>query len=169
MKSIIRSVFTAILILGFSLTVNAQSREVEDALREAEKSIEAAMEQLEKAMEEHSNLIRIESENMEASLSKALAMVEETLKDKDGYLSELKVELAALEERLGKMKTKLKEEMVRDGLIDNVDDKARIEIKGDDVKVNGKKLNKEQSEKYKKIMEEFDLKIDGTNISFDED
>ena len=83
------------------------------------------------------------------------------MKNLDIELEGLEEKMRALEKRMKAFEQELKSELVKDGLIESVDSKARIEMKDDYIKLNGKKLSPEMEKKYRKLMKKFEIDIKG--------
>lgn len=92
----------------------------------------------------------------------------------DDYVSELgkkmgkiKIKLDDVDSQLDKLNgfiVELKDEMLKDGLIKNKDEKLNLDINENNMEVNGKKVPEDLFKKYKKMYEDyFDKKLSGEN------
>ena len=79
-----------------------------------------------------------------------LSGLKESMKDLDIKMKDLDKEMKKLNEFI----EDLKSEMVKDGLLNSVDEEARIDIDSDGMRVNGVKVPDNLFEKYKKMYKE---------------
>lgn len=85
-----------------------------------------------------------------SSLDESMEELEENLRDLDIDLSELKIEMEKLENFI----TDLKDELVSDGYIENVEQDFNLEFNKDSLEVDGKRVSDADFEKYKIMYKE---------------
>jgi hypothetical protein len=100
------------------------------------------------------NVHRIETEKLEKDMEK----LKEEMGDLSIKMNDLEIELDKLDNFL----TALKEELVKDNLINSVDDNLELEMSGDKMIVNEKEITGSLFSKYKNMYENhFDKKLEG--------
>ena len=96
-----------------------------------------------------------------------LSGLDEAMSHLDENLANIKINLNGLDlklEKLNEFIDNLKEEMVKDNLIEDKDDEVNLDLSKNSMKVNGKKVSPELFEKYKKMYEDYfdkDLSTEG--------
>jgi hypothetical protein len=116
-----------------------------------EKDFNIDIESINKELEKASEDIKKSTETIKnLDISGLTEKVKEEMKRADSDLKKSKKDLNNLHQFL----QKIKEEMVKDKLIKNADDKINLKIEDGDIYVNDKKLSDEMTQKYKKIYEE---------------
>ena len=85
------------------------------------------------------------------------------MKKLDKKMKNLNIRLEGLDEKLKELDERIyevKEEMVKDGLIENADDKVNFHFKRGYLYINGDKQSKKISKKYEKLFEDIEIYFD---------
>ena len=138
-----------------------------------EVQLQRALRQSKLELEKHEDIIK--SELKEGLFEKA-----EALRDAELALNEVmatyKHDLADLKETMSEHKKKLKElerllrkELISDGFIQKSDDRVKIKMNDDSMKINGKKVDEKTRMKYRKLIKKtYEMEVTGTlEIVFD--
>ncbi|MCX2744373.1 M48 family metalloprotease [Mangrovivirga sp. M17] len=125
-------------------------------LEQAKEEIAQAKEELKREIEELK--VEIDHEKINEEVKRELEQAQKELKRE---MAELKVEMAEFEREMKKRNAIIKAELVKDGYVSTNEEIKTIEIKNDEIKVNGKKIKPEHQKKYKKIID------DAMDIDFD--
>ncbi len=115
---------------------------MEGALAEAEKSMrlrEAEMQQIEA--------------NIQREVTQQMAAVEAELREVEQHMKQAEAQTREYEREL-------KEELLRDGLIPDMDSEMNIENRNEEISVNGKKLSPELNRKYRQLLDAFSEKVE---------
>ncbi len=110
----------------------------------------------------------MDKHGMERShISIDLTGLDEAMAHLDENLANIKIDLKGLDVKLKKLNEfidKIKTEMVKDNLLNDMDAELNLDLNMHGMKVNGKKVPQDLFEKYKKIYEEhFDKKLSEDN------
>jgi chromosome segregation ATPase len=96
-----------------------------------------------------------------------LSGLDDVLSDLGKNMGEIKIKLHKASAELKKLDgfiDKIKDEMFKDGLIKDKNEKLNLEISNSSMEVNGKKVSEDLYKKYKKMYEDyFDKKLSGEN------
>jgi hypothetical protein len=120
--------------------INLDEKDFNIDIEGINKELEKASEEIKKSTETIKNL----------DISGLTEKVNEEMKRADSDLKKSKKELNNLHQFLNQVK----QEMVKDKLIKNSEDKINLKIEDGDIYVNDKKLSDEMTKKYKKIYED---------------
>ena len=96
-----------------------------------------------------------------------LSGLDEAMLKLNKNMGHVRIHLRDLDKKLEKLNgfiDDLKQELIKDNLIENESDKLELEISKDEMKVNGKEVPEELFKKYKKMYEDhFDKKLTDEN------
>lgn len=115
--------------------------------------LEVAMKELEKSMKITETELKEMEKHIREEVEMEMATVEVHMQEMEGHFKEA-------EEKVHVYERELKEELVSDGLIDNLDSHMNIEHKGDQIYLNDKALSPELNQKYLKVLDEFSEKVE---------
>ncbi|MEM6765434.1 MAG: M56 family metallopeptidase [Bacteroidota bacterium] len=117
---------------------------------------ETQLKDLESTMKEKQRQLRLLNETSLRAMEEKLERQERILEGK----------VKVMEERFNKLERELKEELLDMGLIRNMGEDASLRIRGEVVKLNGKRLNDQQARKLRLILKRYGIKLDHKKSAF---
>ena len=127
-------------------------------------SIHVDEDQMERDLEKFEREIEIHESEIEDAIHRATRIIELKAREIEDAASRIEVSLGEWEENFKEFEKMMKEELVRDGVIKNVNQDIDFHIRKDKVSVDGEELSPELQEKYLKLWNEFydsnEIKVD---------
>lgn len=122
-----------------------------------EEKMEAMGEQFEKMGEQ----FEFHAEEWEEQMEHISEEVEAAMEKHGEAFEKLEEEMKAFEKQIRSIEKELKQELLKDGFIDSLDDEIQINNTKKGIEINGKLLEGKQAEKYESLLKKFHLGEEG--------